>query len=173
VIEQEEMSLMVARMSSYIDAPVEKVFDFFKDPTSQIDNPPFGSMEVHDVTMTEEGVGTHYSWTVKMAGLPLEGFAVYTEFVPNERIVEKDSRSFVGEWEYTFTPDGSGTRVTMEHRQRSLWAFPLLSTAVDYAVRRLNQRFIEGVKAKLETGPTVPGQRKPRSTGTRRTVGSR
>jgi uncharacterized protein YndB with AHSA1/START domain len=164
---------MVARTSFYVDAPVEKVFDFFRDPTSQIESPPFTDMTVYDVTMTKEGVGTHYSWTVKLAGVPLKGFAVYTEFVPNERIVEKDSRSFVGEWEYTFAPDGSGTRVTMEHRQRSLWAFPLLSTAVDYGVRRLNRLFIEGVKAKLEVGPTVPGQRKPRSTGTRKTVASR
>jgi uncharacterized protein YndB with AHSA1/START domain len=167
---KEEMSLMVAKMNFYIDAPVEKVFDFFKDPTSQIESPPFGSMKVHDVTMTKEGVGTHYSWTVKMAGLPLKGFAVYTEFVPNERIVEKDSSALVGEWEYTFMPEGSGTRVTMEHRQRSLWAFPLLSTAVDYGVRRLNRLFIEEVKAKLEVGPTVPGQRKPAASKSRKTA---
>ena len=159
---------MAAMMSFYIDAPVEKVFDFFKDPTSQIDSPPLGSMKVHDVTMTEEGVGTHYSWTVTMAGVPLKGFAVYTEFVPNERIVEKDSRSLVGEWEYTFAPDGSGTRVTMEHRQRSLWAFPLLSAAVDYGTRRLNRLFVEGVKVKLEAEPTVPSQRKPAATKTRK-----
>jgi uncharacterized protein YndB with AHSA1/START domain len=164
---------MVARMSSYIDAPVEKVFDFFQDPTSQIDNPPFGEMKVYDVTRTKEGVGTHYSWTVKMAGVPLSGFAVYTEFVPNERIVEKDSRSFVGEWEYTFAPDGSGTRLTMEHRQRSLWAFPVLSTAVDYGVKRLNRLFIESVKAKLEAEPTVPSQRKPAAAKSPETAASR
>ncbi|HSJ20290.1 MAG TPA: hypothetical protein VK964_06925 [Nocardioidaceae bacterium] len=59
------------------------------------------------------------------------------------------------------------------HRQRSLWAFPLLGTAVDYGVRTLNRLFIEGVKAKMEVGPTVPGQRKPTATKTPKPAASR
>jgi uncharacterized protein YndB with AHSA1/START domain len=164
---------MAAKMSYYIDAPVEKVFDFFKDPGNQIESPPFGSVKVHDVTMTTEGVGTHYSWTVRMAGIPMRGFSVYTEFVPNERIVERDARAIVGEWKYTFAPEGTGTRLTMEHRQRSVFALPLVTNLVDYVTPRLSTRFVEALRAKLETGPTVPGQRKPRSTRTRKTVASR
>lgn len=164
---------MVAKMTYYIDAPVEKVFDFFKDPRSQIESPPFTDLKVHDVTMTEEGVGTHYSWVTKLAVIPMTGFAVYTDFVPNERIVEKDSRAFVGEWEYTFASEGSGTRVTMEHRQRSLWSVPPLSNLVDYAVKRLSTFFIEGAKAKLEAGPAVPSQRKPAATKSRKVAAGR
>jgi len=73
---------MAAKMSYYIDAPVESVFDFFKDPSNQVDSPPFSDMKVHDAKMTKEGVGTHYSWSVKMAGVPVKGFEIFTDFCP-------------------------------------------------------------------------------------------
>jgi hypothetical protein len=117
-------------------------------------------MDVHDVTLTKEGVGTHYSWTVKMRGIPLKGFDVFTEFVPNERIVEKSSSAFVGTWEYMFAPEGSGTRLTMEHLQRSLWAVPPLRNLVDFGTSRLSGGFIDALKAQL-AATTVPSQRKP------------
>jgi uncharacterized protein YndB with AHSA1/START domain len=163
---------MVARMSYDIDAPVEKVFDFFKDPNSQVDDPRF-TMEVSDVTMTAEGVGTYYRWSTKLAGIPLTGFSVYTEFVPNERIVERSSLASVGDWVYTFAPEGAGTRVTMEHHQRSLWALPLVSKVVDYGVTTLSRRFMAAVKAELEAGPTVPGQRRPTTVKSRKAAARR
>ena len=33
--------------------------------------------------MTEEGVGTHYTWATKNAGIPFEGFVVCTEYIPS------------------------------------------------------------------------------------------
>lgn len=158
---------MAARMSYYIEAPVKTVFDFMKDPKSQVDATPFSAMEVLDANMTEEGVGTYMTWRVKFAGIPLEGFDVITELVPNKRILEKSSAAMVGTWEYTFAPEGSGTRLTMEHRQRSLWALPPLRFLMDFLVPRLNAAYIEAVKAELEPGAEVPGQRKPAATKSR------
>ena len=164
---------MAATMSFYIDAPVESVFDFFKDPSNQVDAPPFSDMEVHDAKMTKEGVGTHYSWSVKMLGIPVEGFEVVTDFVPNQQITEKSSNAMVGTWEYTFEPEGPGTKVTMEHRQRWLWAVPPLRNLMDYAVPRLSRSFIEAVKAKIEAEPAVPSQRKPAATKPRKPAARR
>ncbi len=164
---------MTAKISCYIDAPVETVFDFFKDPSNQVDYPPFSDMEVHDLKMTKEGVGTYYSWSVKMFGIPIEGFEVFTDFVPNKHITEKSSNAMVGNWEYTFEPEGSGTKVTLEHRQRSLWALPPLKNLMDFAMPRMSRSFIEAVKAELEAEPSVPSQRKPAASKPRKRAGSR
>lgn len=164
---------MAVKMSYYIDAPVESVFDFFKDPSNQVDSPPFSDMEVHDAKMTKEGVGTYYSWSVKMFGIPVEGFEVVTDFEPNKHMTEKSSNAMVGTWEYTFEPEGSGTRLTMEHRQRSLWALPPLRNLMDYAMPRLSRSFMAAVKAELESETTVPRQRKPAATKPRKPAASR
>jgi len=164
---------MAMKVSYHVDAPVETVFDFFKDPNSQVDFRPFSSMEVRDATMTKEGVGTHYSWGVKMFGIPVTGFEVYTDFVPNERITEKSSNAMVGTWDYTFEPEGSGTKVTMEHHGRSLWAVPPLRNLMDYAMPRVSRSFMEAVKAKLEAETTVPSQRKPAASRPRKPAAKR
>src|SRR5512139_2825291 len=147
------MSVMAGKISYYIDAPVETVFDFFKDPSNQVEYPPFSDMEVHDLKMTKEGVGTFYSWSVKMFGVPVNGFEVFTDFVPGKHITERCSNAMVGTWGYTFEPEGSGTKVTMEHSQRSLWALPPLKNLMDFAMSRLSGSFVEAVKAELEAEP--------------------
>ena len=164
---------MAAKMSFYIDAPVESVFDFFKDPNNQIESPPFSDMKVQDAKMTKEGVGTHYSWSIKMFGIPVNGFEVITDFEPNKHITEKSSNAMVGTWDYRFEPEGSGTKVTMEHRQRSLWAVPPLRNLTDFVTPRLSRSFIKAVKAELEATPTVPSQRKPAATKPRKPAASR
>ena len=159
---------MAAKMSYHIDAPVESVFGFFKDPSNQVDSAPFSAMKVYDAKETKEGVGSFYSWSVKMLGIPIEGFEVFTDVVPNKHITEKSSNAMVGTWDYTFEPEGSGTKLTMEHRQRSFWALPPLRNLSDYVTPRLTRSFIEAVKADLEAEPTVPGQRKPAATKPRK-----
>ena len=161
---------MAMKVSYYIDAPVESVFDFFKDPTSDTG---LSRMEVLDSKMTKEGVGTFLSWRLKVAGIPWEGMEVITDLVPNKHITEKSSSAVVGTWDYTFEPEGSGTRLTMEHRPRSLWALPLLSNAVDYVTTRMSRAYMERAKAALATKPAVPGQRKPTETKARKPAAHR
>lgn len=164
---------MSAKMSYHIDAPVESVFDYFKDPTNQVDAPPFNEMKVHDVKMTKEGVGSFYSWSVKMFGIPVKGFDVITDFVPNKHMTEQSSNAMVGTWDYTFEPEGSGTKLTMEHHQRSFWALPPLRNLVDYALPRLSKSFVEAVKGELEGGTAGSSQRKPAASKPRKRPASR
>ena len=104
--------------------------------------------------MTEEGTGTYMSWRTKIAGIPVEGFDVVTDFVPNKHITEKSSNAMVGTWDYTFEPEGSGTKLTMEHHSRSVWALPPLKNLMDYTTTRLNRStFIPRLKARLEPVP--------------------
>lgn len=165
---------MATTMSFYVDAPVEAVFGFVLDPTRQTsDMGPFKGMKVHEMKRTKEGVGSYYSWSVKMFGIPMQGFEVVTDLEPDRRMTEKSSNSMVGTWEYAFEPEGSGTKVTMTHRQRGIWALPPLSLAMDYVMPRMSKPFIELVKSELEAKPTVPQQRKPASTKSRKKAVSR
>ncbi|MGZ4437337.1 MAG: SRPBCC family protein [Nocardioides sp.] len=139
--------------TAHIEAPVEKVFDFFLDPRKSADLSPVGT-EIREVKMTEEGTGSYFSWRAKMAGVPLEGFDVYTDVVPNKHISEKSSSAMVGDWDYSFEPEGTGTRVTMEHRGRSLWRMPVLSNMMDLATSRMSESFMRRVKDRVETSST-------------------
>ena len=148
---------MVMKVSYHIDAPVESVFDYFMDPASDTG---IGG-EIVEAKMTKEGIGTYLHWRMKVAGVPVfEGFEVITDLVPNKHITEKSSRALVGTWEYSFEPEGAGTKVTMEHQPRSLWALPPLSSLVDLTTTRLSKSYIGRVKPKLEGQPRVPGQRR-------------
>ena len=120
-----ERGAMTVRYELQIEAPVEKVFDFFKDPANWPKAAPDERVGQTLVHVTQEGLGTFYVWSARMAGLRLEGFGVFTEFVQNERIVDTQSWAFEGSWTYTFEREGSGTRLTLERHPRSFWRLPL------------------------------------------------
>ena len=137
------------KRSIHIEAPVEKVFDFVKDPR----NVPEGvtvPYEVTDVKLTEEGVGTYYSWASKTPGLRFEGFGVYTEFIPNQRITDRSSWSIFGDFITWFEPEGSGMKLTMETRHRSFWRIPPLRQLADWGQSMASERFLSALKAQME-----------------------
>ena len=137
------------KRSIHIEAPVEKVFDFFKDPRNVlgITAAPFA---VKDVKLTEEGVGTYYTWASKTPGLRFEGFDVYTEVIPNQRITDRSSSGIPGDWTFSFEPEGSGMRLTAEVHHRSFWRIPPLRELVEGVQLPIAGRFLSAVKAKME-----------------------
>jgi hypothetical protein len=138
------------KRSIHIEAPVEKVFDFVKDPR----NVPEGvtvPMEVKDVKLTDEGVGSYYSWVIRIAGLPVEGFDVYTEFVPNQRITDRSSFSMTRDFVISFEPEGSGMKLTMETGHGSFWRFPPFRQLVDLGQSMISERFMSALKTQMET----------------------
>jgi len=106
-------------------------------------------IEFSDVRLTDQGVGTYYSWATTIAGIPFERFDVFTEFVPNQRIVDRSSSPLEGDWTYTFEPEGSGTRLIVENRVRAVWSLPLLHILDRVAARTHAPRFAQ-LKALLE-----------------------
>lgn len=134
----------------HIEAPVEAVFDSFKDPAKFMELGPTGT-RVDDVRITKEGVGTYMSWHSKIAGLPIRGFDVYTDVVPKKHITERSSNPLVGTWDYDFEPEGSGTKLTMEHHPGSFWRFPPLRNLVELAVGNMSASYMPRVKDAIET----------------------
>lgn len=139
---------MTFKSSIHINAPVEEVFDFFRDPRNWRELGE-GPASIGDVTLTDEGVGTSYRWAASFGPIRLEGANVFTEFVPHQRIVDQSSRSFEGVWTYSFAAEDGGTRVTMENRQVSFWRIPPLCWLMD-ALARGHGGVLAALKARLE-----------------------
>lgn len=137
------------KRSIHIEAPVETVFEFVKDPANH-NLDPFGT-QVDDVKVTKEGVGTYYSWHGKIAGLTGRGFDVLTEVVPNKHITDRCSSTWAGTWDYDLEPEGSGTKLTTEHHPESFWRIPPLRKLMDLARERLSDSYLARVKDAIET----------------------
>ena len=76
---------------------------------------------------------------------------MYTDVVPNRHITEKSSSALVGTWDYSFEPEGTGTKLTMEHHGRSFWRLPLMSNLMDLATSRMTESYMRRVKDRLES----------------------
>ena len=150
------------KRSIHIEAPVEKVFDFIKDPRYVPEGMTM-HFEVTDVKLTKEGVGSYYRWVSKTPVLRWEGFDVYTEFVPNQRITDRSSSSVVGEISISLKPEGSGTKLTMEGRPRSFWRFPPLRQLTDLFKGMTADRYLPAVKAEMEAPAPKPAARRAAS----------
>jgi len=98
--------------SDTINAPVEKVFAYIADPRSEPEWLP-GTVEVKDVTVTEQGVGSHYRYVYKLLGLLFEGETTTIEYIPNRRIVTQSKGGIVSTWSWTFEPHDGGTKLNV------------------------------------------------------------
>jgi hypothetical protein len=145
---------MSAVQSIHIEAPVEQVFDYCRNPRNwPVLAPPRlrERVELIDAHVTDEGLGTCYVWAVRLPGFRVENFGVFTEFVPNERIVEQTSVAFEGAWTYTFDREGSGTRLTMQRHPRSFWRLRPLDALVDRFDGPATETFLATLKDVVES----------------------
>lgn len=94
-----------------IKAPVKKVFSYLEDPR----NEPDWMVSLMDVTDVKgKGVGTHFNWTYKIAGMRLNGKTERIEDISEERIVDKTKGGAESTWTYTFSPHGDTTTLDMD-----------------------------------------------------------
>jgi uncharacterized membrane protein len=121
-----------------VDAPVERVFAYLKDPMSNLEWLP-GMMEVTKVS--GEGVGARFRWVYKMAGIALEGESTALEFVPNQRFVTESKSGIVSTWTWDFAPQNGGTRIDLmvDH----IAPIPVLGKLAEGLVVRQNERVLD------------------------------
>lgn len=118
------------KKSVHVDAPVEKVFDYVKDPAHFYAAMPAGKHEKNvlgNVKVAPEGVGTTYEWTAREFGIKVSGVMTRDEYVVNERIVDRSSTGPI--WTWTFEPDGAGTTLTLAYEYST--RIPLVDKVVD------------------------------------------
>jgi uncharacterized membrane protein len=134
-----------------INAPVEKVFAYMGDPMSQLEWLP-SMEEVKDVTTTEEGVGTHFRWVYKMAGMSFNGETTVTEHVQDQRRVIQSKGGIDSTWIWTFEPHDGGTKLSLNLEYTV--PIPVLGKLAEKLVLKQNEREAEkamkNIKAKLE-----------------------
>ncbi|MFC8501318.1 SRPBCC family protein [Pedococcus sp. NPDC057267] len=145
---------MTYQQSFHIDAPVTTVFGFFRDPAQWSALEPEG-VRFKDVRLTKEGIGTHYLWTAKIAGVSIEGFNVFTDFVPDKLITDRSSNGLEGTWTYSFEPDGPGTRLTVRNQMQPWWRLPLLERLLDHVTARTHGPRFARLQAVLGPEPTL------------------
>jgi len=132
-----------------INAPVEKVFDYLDDPMTQLEWVP-SSIEVKDVSGS--GVGKHFKWTYKMAGILLKGETTTIEYIPNERIVTQSKGGATSTWTLNFETHDGGTilNLTIEYTI----PVPVLGKLAEKIVLKRNEREADlamaNIKEKME-----------------------
>lgn len=97
--------------SIFINASVEKVFDFMLEPTNILVIWP-SMLEVKNVQSSPNG-GYRYDWVYKMAGMRFEGQTETTEVIQNQRVVAKNESGIPSTFIWTYQPEDGGTRVTV------------------------------------------------------------
>lgn len=107
-----------------IDAPVNSVFEYCRDPRRIYAADPM--YKVTDATLTREGVGTKAQLVAKMFVF-VEDIAIeYVEVVPDQRIVFQAHPTMtlaglgrlsvsvaIHNWTWTFEPEDGGTRLNL------------------------------------------------------------
>jgi hypothetical protein len=109
-----------------------------------------GMTEVMDVTGS--GVGQHYLWKYKMAGVPLHGESTISEHVPNERRVAESKGGITSTFTFTFAPHEGGTKLDIDVDYTI--PIPVLGKLAEKLVLKRNQREMElnsqNIKERLE-----------------------
>ncbi len=139
---------MTKQQGTHIQAPVERVFNFFKDPTNWQTLPH--ADQIKEVKLTKEGVGTYYRVILPLPVLHLEASGVFTDFIPNRRITDRSSLSLAGTLTFSFAAEGSGTKVTMESRPRSFWRIPPLASLARSILLRRHRWYMSALKQRME-----------------------
>jgi hypothetical protein len=133
------MSETTHTRSTHIDAPVEQVFDYVKDPQNfyaAMSEVPGSratghvTSELTDVRMAPDG-GVGSSWSFKGAVFVFHFDATLTreEYIANQRIVDSN-RSAGATWTCTFEPDESGTTFGLGFTMST--KLPLIDKAADW-----------------------------------------
>ena len=134
-----------------IHAPVEQVFAYLQDPTSNPEWLP-GMIAVKDIVTTEEGVGSNFQWVYKMAGIQFEGKSTTVEFEPDRRFVVKSEGGIASTWSWTFAVQDDGTRMDLviDYKGPS----PVLGKLAEALVLKQNEReanlAMVNIKARME-----------------------
>jgi hypothetical protein len=127
-------------------------------------------MDVYDVKQTKDGVGTHFTWAFKVAGLRIEGFDVFTDVVTNKSITERSAGVMPMTSIDSVEKEGTGTRLTTEVHPEGLWRLPLLNRVLEFGMARMGDRMMPRFKKDIEE--TAKKQREATPTRPRKTAAS-
>jgi hypothetical protein len=145
------MSTATHTRSIHIDAPVEKVFDYVKDPQNFFN--AYYTKETPaatDMEMTPDlGEGSTWKWMSSILFIHLHGNMTREAYVANERIVDRSSTGLT--WTYSFEPDQAGTTLTLEAELASTLPFVEIGDKVVWNGDRDIDTILGNLKVAIET----------------------
>jgi uncharacterized membrane protein len=138
------------KKSIFIQAPVEKIFAFMSEPVNLPEIWP-SMVEVKDVQPSPAG-GYNFSWVYKMAGMRFDGASETVEVIPNRRVVTKSTKGIESKFVWSYQPEASGTRVTMEAEY--VIPLPVLGKLAEAIIVKQNEHesevLLSNLKNKME-----------------------
>ena len=159
------MRRLAFRWAVTINAPVEQVFSYLRDPENMWHYP---DVEIAEVKVTPEGVGTTVRNVFPLPGLKHLGItgnviSETIEFIPNRRIVVKATPSmgrmfkFDGTWTWTFEPENGGTKLIVDYTELANWPVYAFDKLTEKRQTREMNVWLADVKAILETPSRLSG----------------
>ena len=132
--------MAVIERSIVVDAPADRIFAYLADPMTMLEYMP-SLVDVRDVKTTEQGVGTEWRWTYKMAGLPFDGQGRVTEFERNRRRVIQTKGGIDSTWKWDFKSKNGATdlRLVVEYTI----PIPVLGKLAESLVLGQNERMAD------------------------------
>jgi uncharacterized membrane protein len=138
--------------TALIDAPLEKVFAYYADPSNNPEIWP-SLVEVKDVVLDEKGYPKTFRWTYKMAGMHFESSSEYLEYLPNKRVVIQAKSGIHATNTIDFTAVDGKTQIT-EQMDYSI-PIPLLGKVAEKFLIKLNENemttILNNLKARMES----------------------
>ncbi len=164
------MPRLAFRWSVTINAPVEQVFGYMRDPNNLFHGLAGGNpdVKISDVKVTPEGVGTTARAEIHLPGLKHLGptakvSSEITEVVPNRRIAVKSSLptgrmfKFDGTWTWTFEPDNGGTKLIVAYAEWANWLVYAFDRLTEKLQNREMNAYFADLKTTLEASPRLSG----------------
>lgn len=138
--------MAMIQRTAFIQAPVEKVFDYLNDPRKLPEYWP-GVIEVMDVQPLPNG-GTCFKYFYKMAGVRLEGKSEDTEIIPLKRMVSVSSGGLDAKITWEVEPADGGTRVKFENIYTV--PLPVVGKIAETMLVRLNEHEADTIMTNLK-----------------------
>jgi ligand-binding SRPBCC domain-containing protein len=115
------MQDQILHKTTIVNAPLEKVFDFFSDAKNlETITPPFLQFKILNQSTSKIQKGTKFTYRLKIHGVPIKWTSLIEEWVPNSHFVDSQLSGPYKKWRHLHifksTPEGTWMEDTVNYR---------------------------------------------------------
>ena len=139
--------------SIYIDAPVERVFQFLQDTTNWgALAPRWLDVTYEPVDIAPDGTGTFSYRGRAFRVIDDSGSGDVTEVIPNDRLVFRDDDPFQGTYAFLFERVGAGMTLTVvnEREASRVERIPVVGRFAGWLFGQHDDQMLRNVKIRME-----------------------
>ena len=132
-----------------IKAPVREVYAYLSDPEK---DPEWMASMIEVNNVTGSGIGRHFDWTYKMAGMRIKGETTRTEDVPEKHIVDQTKGGVESTWTFNLETSKDVTVLNLDIDYKI--PVPVIGKLAERVLLKRNEREADlnltNLKEKLE-----------------------